>query len=148
MELALACDLCVASDKARFGLPEIKLGVLPGGGGTVRLAQIAGLTVARALAMSGDVISAERAYQIGLVHAVYPAAEVSSSTLALAEQLASLPPIAMAQLKSVFNSIADASAQGSFIVERKGFAICFATEDQKEGTKAFLEKRQPTFIGR
>ncbi len=147
-ELALACDIRIAAETASFGLPEIKLGILPGGGGTVRLTKIAGLSVAKMLAMTGQPIDAQRAYNLGLLHSLHPAAELSAAAAALADRLAALPPFALAQLKSSLNIAVDADTQSALDTEIKAFALCYSTQDQEEGAAAFLEKRKPVFTGK
>jgi enoyl-CoA hydratase len=147
-ELALACDIRIASSKALFGLPEIKLGILPGGGGTVRLTKVAGSSVARMLAMTGDPIPASRAYELGLVVSVHEPDELAGAARALAERLAALSPFALAQLKSSLTIAIDSDMESACQAEIKAFALCFSTADQEEGAKAFLEKRKPVFTGR
>jgi enoyl-CoA hydratase len=147
-ELALACDFRIASETASFGLPEIKLGILPGGGGTVRLTKIAGLSVAKMLSMTGQPMEAKRAFDLGLLYSVHPAAELAAAAKALAERLAALPPFALAQLKSSLNIAVDADTQSALDTEIKAFALCYSTQDQEEGAAAFLEKRKPVFTGK
>ena len=147
LELALACDLRIASDTAKFGLPEIKLGILPGGGGTVRLTKIAGSSVARMIAMTGRPIDANRAYALGLLISIHPSGELAKATQELAMHLAELPPFALAQLKSSLNAAIDASTESACQTEIKAFALCYSTRDQAEGAAAFLEKRKPKFVG-
>ncbi|NTJ11823.1 enoyl-CoA hydratase/isomerase family protein [Rhizobium lusitanum] len=146
-ELALACDLRIASKHAQFGLPEIKLGIMPGGGGTVRLTKLAGSSVARMMAMTGDAIAAQRAYEFGLITSVHEPAELLEAATLLARRLAVQPPIAFAQLKSVLHIAVDADTETACQAELKAFAICFSTADKTEGIKAFLEKRKPIFRG-
>ncbi len=147
LELALACDIRIASTKAQFGLPEIKLGILPGGGGTVRLTKIAGSAVARMLTMTGDPIPASRAFDLGLVASVHEPEALPEAARALALKLAALPPFALAQLKSSLNIAVDADTEAACQAEIKAFALCYSTRDKEEGAKAFLEKRQPVFTG-
>jgi enoyl-CoA hydratase len=147
LELALACDIRIASIKAQFGLPEIKLGILPGGGGTVRLTKIAGSSVARMLTMTGDPISASRALELGLVASVHEPEALPDAAKALAGKLAALPPFALAQLKSSLNIAIDADTEAACQAEIKAFALCYSTNDKEEGAKAFLEKRKPVFTG-
>ncbi|MCO5089645.1 enoyl-CoA hydratase-related protein [Bosea sp. (in: a-proteobacteria)] len=147
-ELALACDIRIASTKAQFGLPEIKLGILPGGGGTVRLTKMAGSSVARMLTMTGDPISAARAFELGLVASVHEPEQLPGAARALAEKLAALPPFALGQLKSSLNIAVDADTESACHAEVKAFALCYATQDKEEGARAFLEKRKPVFTGR
>jgi enoyl-CoA hydratase/carnithine racemase len=147
-ELALACDLRIAATNAKFGLPEIKLGILPGGGGTVRLTKIAGSSIARELSMTGDFIGAERAHTLGLVVSIHPSDQLAEATAALASKLASKSPFALAQLKSSLNIAMDGGVSNALDAEIKSFALCYATADKEEGVRAFIEKRQPKFIGR
>ncbi|HWA43910.1 MAG TPA: enoyl-CoA hydratase-related protein [Hypericibacter adhaerens] len=146
-ELALACDIRIAATTAKLGLPEIKLGILPGGGGTVRLTKIAGSSVARMMTMTGEPIAADRAYALGLVASVHAPEELARAAAALAEQLAALSPFALAQLKSSLNIAVDADTESACRAEIKAFALCYSTADQEEGAKAFLEKRKPVFTG-
>jgi enoyl-CoA hydratase len=148
LELALACDFRIASTSAVFGLPEIKLGILPGGGGTVRLTKIAGSSVARMMAMTGEPIDAARASGLGLLISIHPLAELADATDKLARHLADLPSFALAQLKSSLNTAIDADVESPCQTEIKAFAVCYSTEDQAEGAAAFLEKRKPVFKGR
>ncbi len=147
-ELALACDLIVASDRARFGQPEINLGVIPGFGGTQRLARRVGLPRARELIYSGEMIDAETALRYGLVNRVVPAAELISEAKKMAERLASKPPIAIRQAKAAINAGIDMDLENGCRYENEAFALTFATEDKVEGMKAFLEKREARFQGR
>lgn len=147
-ELALACDIRIAASTATFALPEIKLGILPGGGGTVRLSRLAGASVARAMALTGETITAERAYQLGVVHSLHEPGNLREASDRLASQLASYSPFAIAQLKAVLDAAASQDAESAYTTEIKGFALCFSSEDQKEGARAFLEKRPPRFLGR
>lgn len=147
-ELALACDIRIASSRAQFGLPEIKLGILPGGGGTVRLSKIAGSSVARLMTMTGEPISAGRAFELGLVASVETPDALADAARALAKKLTALAPLALAQLKSSLNIAVDADTAAACDAEIKAFALCFSTEDQQEGAQAFLQKRRPDFKGR
>lgn len=147
MELALAADIRIASITAKFGLPEIKLGILPGGGGTVRLTKIAGASVAKQMAMIGDPIDAERAFSLGLLYAVHPPERLADQTDALCAKLASRPPFALAQLKSSLNIAVDSPSANALDTEIKAFALCYSTMDKEEGVRAFLEKRSPVFQG-
>jgi enoyl-CoA hydratase len=144
-ELALACDIRLAADTARFGLPEIRLGIIPGGGGTVRLTKLAGSSVARAMAMTGEPIDAARAHALGLVAAVHPPAALAAEAAALAARLAALPRFALAQLKSSLNAAVSAETETALAFEIQAFAQCFSHPDQAEGARAFLEKRPARF---
>jgi enoyl-CoA hydratase len=146
-ELALACDLIIAADKAKFGQPEINLGIIPGFGGTQRLARRIGLPRARELIYSGDMIDAETAYRCGLANKVVPLAELMTEAKALAQKLATKPPIAIQQAKEAINAGMDMDLENGCRFENEAFALSFATEDKKEGMSAFLEKREAKFRG-
>ncbi len=124
------------------------IGILPGGGGTVRLTKIAGSSVARMMAMTGEPIDAARAYTLGLLISIYPLAELAEATEKLARRLADLPSFALAQLKSSLNTAIDAVVESACQTKIKAFALCYSTDDQAEGAAAFLEKRKPVFKGR
>ncbi len=147
-ELALACDLIIAADKAKFGQPEINLGIIPGFGGTQRLARRIGLPRARELIYSGDMIDAETAYRCGLANKVVPLADLMTEAKALAQKLATKPPFAIQQAKEAINAGTDMDLENGCRFENDAFALSFATEDKKEGMTAFLEKRQAKFVGR
>jgi len=144
LEVALACDLRIASAKARFGQPEINLGLIPGGGGTQRLSKAIGLIQAKEWILTGEMVSAEEAFSLGLVNKVVPSEELMSEAKRLAEKLAQKSPIALALAKSALNQ---SVALGGLLYEAECFAQCFATEDHDEGIKAFLERRAPKFTG-
>lgn len=146
-ELALACDFIHASERARFGQPEVKLGVIPGFGGTQRLARRVGIARARELVYSGAMIGAEEALRIGLVNAVHPAAELARAVAELARTIASMGPRAVAKAKEVLREGEGLRLANANALEVEGFAACFATADQKEGMSAFLEKRAARFTG-
>ena len=146
-ELALACDLILAADKAKFGQPEINLGVIPGFGGTQRLARRIGLPRARELIYSGDMIDAETALRYGLVNKVVPVADLMSEAKALAHKLAVKPPVAIRQAKTAINTGIDLDLENGCRFENEAFALTFATADKVEGMKAFLEKRAANFKG-
>lgn len=147
-ELALACDLIIAADKAKFGQPEINLGIIPGFGGTQRLARRIGLPRARELIYSGDMIDAETALRYGLVNKVVPLADLMNEATALAQKLAAKPPIAIRQAKAAVNAGIDMDLDNGCRFENEAFALTFATEDKKEGMEAFLAKREAKFTGR
>lgn len=146
-ELALACDIRVASTSAQFGLPEIKLGILPGGGGTVRLTKFAGSSVARMMTMIGEPILASRALELGLLASIHPPGELADAARKLALKLADRPPFALARLKSSLNIAVDTDTASACRTEIKAFALCYSTADKEEGASAFLEKRAPKFTG-
>lgn len=146
LELAMACDVRVAAEGARFGQPEIILGSIPGWGGTQRLPLLVGLGRARELILSGRIIDAAEAERIGLVSRVVPAAELAAAARELADRLAGLAPLALAAAKEAIRAVEGDLAAG-LRRERELVARTFATEDQREGTRAFLEKRAPVFRG-
>jgi len=147
-ELAMLCDIIVAGDDARFGQPEIKLGLIPGAGGTQRLTCAIGKARAMKAVLTGELLSAEDAFAAGLVSEVTPATEVENRALELARNLASKSPIALRLAKEAVRHAAESGMQGGLDLERKSFALLFATEDRREGVNAFLEKRRPEFKGR
>jgi enoyl-CoA hydratase len=144
-ELALACDIRYAAAPAKLGQPEINLGIMPGWGGTQRLARICGLGVAKDLVLTGRTIGAEEAYRLGLVSAVYEPDELMTGTLVTARTLAAKSPVALAYAKEALNL---AASREQLLVEERLFAMLFASEDQSEGMGAFVEKRNPVFRGR
>ena len=144
-ELAMACDLRIAAASARFGQPEIKLGIIPGFGGTQRLARLVGPAKALELNLVGDPISAQDAAACGLANRVVPDEELLGTALALAETLAAQAPLAVAQIKRVS---ANADLDAGIAAEQAAFAEVFASADASEGIAAFLEKRPPAFTGR
>ena len=147
-ELALMCDLIVAGDTARFGQPEINLGIIPGAGGTQRWPRTAGKYVAMEAMLSGNPISARRAHELGIVNKVVPAEMTVSVAQRLAKQFAEKPPLATRLAKeSVLKAFETPMAEG-LASERRSFYFLFSTEDQKEGMRAFLEKRKGVFKGR
>jgi len=147
-ELALMCDLIVAGDSARFGQPEINLGIIPGAGGTQRWPRTVGKYVAMEVNLGGAPITAQRAYQLGLVNKVVPAEVTIEVARGIAHQLAAKAPVALRLAKESVNRALETSLQEGLAVERKNFYFLFATEDQKEGMRAFLEKRKAQFAGR
>jgi enoyl-CoA hydratase len=146
-EIALACDIRFASENAVFGQPEILIGVIPGWGGTKRLPRLVGIGIAKEIILSGAQINAQRAYEIGLVNKVFPADKLLEETKKFAKKLAALPAFALKMAKNSINYGFDMSLDGAGTLEIGSIAQCFATEDQKEGMKAFLEKRKPNFKG-
>ena len=145
-ELALACDIRLASARAKLGQPEINLGIVPGWGGTQRLGRICGVGVAKELIFSGRTIDAEEAYRIGLVNAIVD--PVVEHALATASELAAKSPVALALAKRLCNRQLGADHEGSLSAEADSFGELFASEDAKEGLAAFVEKRAPAFVGR
>src|SRR5262245_6287210 len=148
LELALACDLIVASERARLGQPEIALGLIPGFGGTQRLVRRVGQGRARDLIYLGRQVAADEALRIGLVDRVVPPARVLEEATALARELAAKAPVALAQAKRATTVAADADLTTGCRYELEAFAVTFATEDRVEGLKAILEKRKPVWKGR
>ncbi len=147
-ELALACDLRIASDRARFGEPEINLGIIPGGGGTQRLTRLIGEGKAMQMILTGEMIDAQEAYRLGLVNEVYPAAELEAKTMELAGKIAEKSPVALAMAKTSVKNAARTNLREGLDQEIDLFALCFSSEDKEEGVRAFLEKRKPKFEGR
>src|SRR5205807_1829640 len=147
-ELALMCDLIIAGDSARFGQPEINLGIIPGAGGTQRWPRTVGKYIAMEVNLGGAPIGAQRAYQLGLVNRVVPAEVTIEVAVDLARQLSAKAPLALRLAKESVNRALEAPLSEGLAVERKNFYFLFATEDQKEGMRAFLEKRKAQFKGR
>jgi enoyl-CoA hydratase len=147
-ELALACDLRIASDTARLGQPEIELALIPGGGGTQRLAHLAGLAAAMRLVLTGEIITAPEALRLGIVDYVAPAAELRATTDTLASRIATRSPIALRLAKEAVRAAAECHLSAGLALERELFLAAFATDDRREGLNAFLEKRAPGFTGR
>lgn len=147
-ELALACDMRIAAEKAIFSLPEINLGIIPGAGGTQRLTRIVGPGWAKYLVMTGQSIDAETAFKIGLVTQIVPKESLMEEARKLALLLASKSPVALKAAKAAVNYGIDVDLASGLAFELKNMAFLFSTEDQKEGMKAFLEKRQAQFKGK
>lgn len=147
-EIALACDIRIASENAMFGQPEILIGILPGWGGTQRLARLVGMGIAKELILGGGQINARRAYEIGLVNKVVPLANLLEEAEKLAGKFTTLPGFALKMAKNSINYGFDMSLDNAVKLELSAISQCFSTEDQKEGMKAFLEKRKPNFIGK
>src|SRR5262245_59432008 len=147
-ELALACDIRIASTKARLGQPEIKLGIIPGGGGTQRLARLIGEGKAMELALTGDMISAEEALTLGLVNHVVAPENLEEKTFEIANKIAEMSPVALAMAKQSVKNAARLDLRAGLDAEVDLFALCFSSEDKEEGVRAFLEKRKPEFKGR
>ncbi|MGH9767309.1 MAG: enoyl-CoA hydratase/isomerase family protein [Blastocatellia bacterium] len=147
-ELALACDIRVASDRARFGQPEINLGIIPGGGGTQRLARLIGEGKAMQMILTGEMIDAQEALRLGLVNEIHPAAELEAKTMELANKIAEKSPIALAMAKTSVKNAARTNLREGLDQEVDLFALCFSSEDKEEGVRAFMEKRKPEFKGK
>ena len=148
LELALCCDIRVCSDDARLGQPEIKLGLIPGGGGTQRLPRLVGLGRAMLLNMTGEFVDAGTASAWGLVERVVPAAELEDAALEVAGQIAAQSPHAVAVLRELARTTRDLPLEEGLRREADGFERCLRSEDGAEGVAAFIEKRAPTFTGR
>lgn len=147
-ELAMHADIIVAGEGAKFGQPELGVGVIPGGGGTQRLVRAVGKFKAMKMLLTGEVVNATQALEMGLVSEMVPDAEVMNRALALAKRIADLPPIAVMLCKEVVLTGQDCPLDAALNLERKAFDLLFDTEDQKEGMRAFAEKREPRFLGR
>ena len=147
-ELAMACDLRIASERASFGQPEINLGIIPGGGGTQRLTHLVGEGKAMELILTGEIINAQAAHAIGLVNTVVPHEELEAKTMEIANRIAEKSPIALRLAKEAVKTAARSSLDEGLRREIDLFALCFSSEDKGEGVKAFLEKRKPEFKGR
>jgi len=148
MELAMACHLRIAADSAKLGQPEINLGLLPGFGGSQRLLRLAGRAAALELCLLGAPISAARAEQLGLVNRVVPAAELEAETLKLATQLANAAPLALRAILDAINVGGECGIEEGLEYESAQFGLAFSTDDMREGTSAFLERRKPEFKNR
>jgi enoyl-CoA hydratase len=147
-ELALACDIRIASERASFGQPEINLGIIPGGGGTQRLTRLVGEGKAMELILTGEIIDAQTAFAIGLVNHVVPPDQLEAKTMEIANRIADKGPIALRLAKEAVKLASRSNLDEGLRREVDLFALCFATEDKDEGIKAFLEKRKPEFKGR
>jgi enoyl-CoA hydratase len=147
-ELALACDIRVASETAKFGQPELGLGIIPGAGATQRLPRIVGLGWAKHLVLTGDVIDAKQALEIGLVTAVMPAGQLQLRARELAKKVLRQGPLAARLAKLSLNASARVDLDSGLLIETLAQALCYASEDKLEGTSAFLEKRKPKFTGK
>lgn len=147
-EMALCCDFRIAADNAVFGVPEITLGLIPGGGGTQRLTRLVGLGAATKLLFLGEMINAEEAEKIGLVHEVVSKDTLESKTKALASKLMERPALALRAIKTAMRKGLSMSLKEGLNIEQQTFCMLFGTEDRKEGLTAFMEKRKPVFKGR
>src|SRR5260370_308438 len=147
-ELAMHADIIVAGEGASFGQPEVRVGIMPGAGGTQRLTRAVGKFRAMRMLLTGEPVAARDALAMGLVSDVVADGEVFDTALRIAKTIASMPPLAVMQIKEVVRAGQDASLEAAMMLERKAFQLLFATGDQKEGMRAFLEKRKPEFKGR
>ena len=148
LELALACDLRVAAEGARFGFPEVKVGSMPGAGGTQRLTRAIGPAQAKELMFSGEPIDAAEAYRLGLVNRVVPRERLLDGALALAGTIASRAPLSIRAIKAAVNLCPDVSVEAGLAFERTAHAVLRGSRDRREGIQAFVEKRAPHFAGR
>jgi enoyl-CoA hydratase len=146
-ELAMHCDIIVAGESARFGQPEVKLGLMPGAGGTQRLIRAVGKFQAMRIALTGCLVPAPQALAMGMVSEVVSDEHTLPRALELAGEIAALPPLAVAQIKEVMLAGADLPLDSALVLERKAFQLLFDSKDQKEGARAFLEKRKASFAG-
>jgi enoyl-CoA hydratase len=147
-ELALACDIRIASETASFGQPEINLGIIPGGGGTQRLTRLVGEGKAMEMILTGEIIDAKSAYAIGLVNHIFPADQLQAKTIEIANRIAEKSPIALSLAKEAVKLASRSTLDEGLRREVDLFALCFSTEDKNEGVSAFLEKRKPEFKGK
>ncbi len=147
-ELALACDIRIASDNASFGQPEINLGIIPGGGGTQRLPRLVGEGKAMEMVLTGEIINAQEAFRWGLVNQVVPADHLEAKTMEIANRIAEKSPIALRLAKEAVKLASRSSLDEGLRREVDVFALCFSSEDKDEGVKAFLEKRKADFKGK
>ena len=147
-EVALMCDLIIAGDSARFGQPEINLGIIPGAGGTQRWPRTSGKALAMEVMLTGAAITAQRAYEVGLVNKVVPSEMTIEIAKRTAREIAAKPPLAVRLAKEAVLKAFETPLAEGLAAERKSFYFLFATEDQKEGMRAFLEKRKGAFKGR
>lgn len=148
MELALACDVRIASSSAKFGQPEVNLGIIPGGGGTQRLPRIVGLGAALRLILSGEIIGADEALRLRLVEDVAEPAKLLDRAVELAELMASKSPVALAAAKEATRAALSLPLDDGLKLETALFQLCFSSADKTEGVRAFMEKRSPEFTGR
>lgn len=147
-ELAMACDIRLCSDNARFGQPEVGLGIIPGFSGTVRLARLVGMGMAKQLIYTGKAIKADEALRIGLVNTVVPQTELMDRAMELAIQICANAPLAVSAAKLCINTEWDMDAEEAIAFESQAFGMCFSTEDQKNGMQAFLTKGKCEFLGK
>ncbi|MGZ3724434.1 MAG: enoyl-CoA hydratase/isomerase family protein [Pseudobdellovibrio sp.] len=147
LELALACDFMIASENAKFGLPEVSLGLIPGYGGTVRLARAVGIRKARELTFTGEMLNAAQALELGLVNQVVPLADLIPTVVKKIEMILSRSPLAVSLAKKSINQGFDLETEKALENEAQIFGHLFVSQDTKEGTRAFIEKRKPVFKG-
>jgi enoyl-CoA hydratase len=147
-ELAMSCDMIVASEKARFGQPEITIGVIPGAGGTQRLTLAVGKAIAMEMVLNNRALSAQEAYQFGLVNRVAPVESYLQEAISLADEIANRAPVAVLAGKEAVNKVFESSLTDGLSTEKELFYRLFSTEDQKEGMQAFIEKRKPNWKGK
>lgn len=148
LELALCTDIIVAGEGAKLGLPEVKIGILPGGGGTQKLARLIGAKRAMLLLTTGRMFSAAEALAMGVISEVAPTGQALPRAIEIAREIAAMAPIAVQQIKEIVNAGLNAPLETALALERKALQLLFATHDQKEGMRAFLEKRKPKFEGK
>jgi enoyl-CoA hydratase len=147
-EIAMACDFVYASEEAKLGQPEINLGLVPGFGGTQRLARLVGKGRAKELCMTGRIITAQEAFHMGLVTRVFPGETLMEETMKTAAAIAKKGAVALRAMKHVIDNGFDVDLRNACALEADAFSLCFTSPDQKEGTAAFLEKRPPKFTGK
>jgi methylglutaconyl-CoA hydratase len=148
LEIALACDFRIADVSARLGLAEVRLGIIPGAGGTQRLSRLCGMAVAKELVLTGQRIDAERALSVGLVSRVVPVGELRSAVMAVAAELSAAGPLALAQAKRAVTQGFDLPIDQALALERQCYEVVLTSEDRNEGLRAFAEKRPPRFSGK
>lgn len=146
-ELAMHADIIIAGENATFGQPEVRLGIMPGAGGTQRLTRAVGKFKAMLICLAGQTFTGREAFEMGLASKVVPDAEVLNTALDTARTIAKMPPLAIQQIKEVMLAGQDAPLETALMLERKAFQMLFDSADQKEGMRAFLEKRKPTYRG-
>jgi len=147
-ELAMTCDIIIAGESAKFGQPEVRIGIIPGGGATQRLTRAVGKYKAMRYILTGDLFSAREAFDMGLVSEIVPDAEVEKRALEMAQKIAELPPLAIEQAKEAVLRGMDAALDTGLALETKSSQLLFSSQDQKEGMAAFIEKRKPRFQGK
>ncbi len=147
-EVAMCCDIRIASENAQFGQPEINIGIMPGGGGTQILPRLVGIGKAKELCFTGDIIDAREAERLGLVNKVVPLDKLEATVMELAAKIASKSPLILKYMKRALNQSLQTGLDVGLAFETQSFSVCFGTEDKKEGISAFLEKRKPQFRGK